>query len=466
MGLLDKMDARRGAPRPKAWAEPPFWAQQDNLWPMQAWQSDSEQIGSDFPSYIDGAFKASPAVFSVIRFRMSVLSEARFQWRQLRGGQPGDLFGTADLALLEAPWPNGTTSDLIARMEVTASLAGNYYGTVADDQGRLGRSARGNRRIVHLRPDWTTIIVGSHSGEPNALDAKIVAYGYQARSASGGKLDPVLLLPEEVAHFAPIPDPAARFRGMSWLTPILPEVQADKAATRHKAKFFENGAMPSMSVTLNEGIGVDDFNKWVAAFKQAHQGASNAYKTLFLAGGADVRPLSSNLQQMDFKPLQGLSETRVAMASGIHPTVVGMSEGLQGSSLNSGNFNAAARLVANTTLRPWWRNAAESLRTLVPAQPGAQLWYDDRDIAFLREDGTDLAAIRAQNASALRSLVDGGFEPDAAVEYLQTNDLNRLLGRHTGLLSVQMQPPGTEQPRPGASPNGALNGSAQAALAR
>lgn len=463
MGLLEKMAARGS--RPKAWAEPPFWQQPDTFWTSN-WASNTEQIGSDFPGYIDGAFKASPPVFACIRFRLAVLSEARFQWRQRRGGEPGDLFGTPELALLEQPWPNGTTSDLLARMEVVSSLAGNYYATVADDAGRLGRSARGARRIVHLRPDWMTIVVGSATDDPNAADARVIAYLYQPVSNGVQRPEPVTLLPEEVVHFAPIPDPGARFRGMSWLTPILPEVQADKAATRHKAKFFDNGAMPNMSITLSENVTPDDFKRWVERFKEAHQGADKAYKTLFLAGGADVRPLSADFRQMDFKPLQGLSETRVAMAAGIHPTVVGMSEGLQGSSLNAGNFNAATRLVANSTLRHWWRNAAESLRTLLVSPPGAELWYNDRDIAFLREDSTDLAAIRTQNAAALRSLIDGGWKPDAAVDYLVTNDLNRLKGQHTNLLPVQLQSPGSGEDRPGASSNGRVNESAQAALAR
>jgi hypothetical protein len=39
-----------------------------------------------------------------------------------------------------------------------------------------------------------------------------------------------------VAHFAPIIDPLADFRGMSWLTPILREIQADQAMTRHQRR--------------------------------------------------------------------------------------------------------------------------------------------------------------------------------------------------------------------------------------
>ena len=38
-------------------------------------------------------------------------------------------------------------------------------------------------------------------------------------------------------------------------------------------------------------------------------------------------------------------------------------------------------------MRPLWRNVAGSLATVVNIPAGSVLWYDDRDIAFLQEDG-------------------------------------------------------------------------------
>ena len=457
MGLLEKMAQRRQ----KAFVQPPFWSA-DGLDLPPMWSTsltgNQEKIGVDFASYINDAYKASGVVFAVMLARQMIFAEARFQWRQFVSGRPGELFGSPELALLENPWPGGTTGELLARMEVTASLAGNYYGTVADDDGNLGKSASGKRRIVHMRPDWTTIVIDSASGNPNALDARVVGYLYEPKLNGGPPVDPVVLLPEEVCHYSPIPDPAMRFRGMSWLTPIIEEIRADKAATRHKGRFFTNGATPNMAIVLGPDVTPEKFSEYVAKFKEAHQGADKAYKTLFLAGGADVKPLSADFRQLDFKSTQGGGETRIAAAAGVHPTVVGLAEGLQGSSLNAGNFNSAARLTANKTMRPLWRMAAASLQTLVtPPQPGASLWYDDRDIAFLHEDATDLADIRFKDAQTLRQLVDGGYNPDSAVDFVSTNDLNRLRGSHTGLLPVQLQPPGSGE-RPGASMNGQMNG--------
>jgi hypothetical protein len=125
----------------------------------------------------------------------------------------------------------------------------------------------------------------------------------------------------------------------------------------------------------------------------------------------------------------------------MHPVVVALSEGLAGSSLNAGNFGSAARLVGDATLRPLWRNVAGSWETLVPPPPGSRLWYDDRDIAFLREDVKDQAAITKDLASAIGQLIKDGFEPASAIDAVTSADMSRLV--HTGLVSVQLQPPGT-----------------------
>lgn len=455
MRLLDKVSARR-----KSYSQPPFWTQDGMGIPLLSTSltANQEKIDNDFQSYVAGAYKSNGVVFACMLVRQMIFSEARFQWRSFRNGRPGELFGSPELSLLENPWPGGTTGELLARMETTASLAGNYFGTTADDEGRLGKAAQGRRRIVHMRPDWVTIVIDSASGNPNALDARIVGYMYEPVNTMGPKVDPVVLLPEEVCHYSPIPDPAVRFRGMSWLTPIIEEIRADKAATHHKGRFFTNGATPNMAITMGPDVTPDKFLEYVAKFKEAHQGADKAYKTLFLAGGADAKALSADFKQLDFKATQGAGETRIAAAAGVHPTVVGLAEGLSGSSLNAGNFTAAARLTANKTMRPLWRMAAASLQTLVTSpREGASLWYDDRDIAFLHEDATDLAEIRFKDAQTLRQLVDGGYNPDAAVDFVATNDLNSLRGSHSGLLPVQLQPPGTD--RPGASLNGRSNGS-------
>lgn len=458
---LDRVNARhqalRGGPpaEAKQWSEPAFW-QLDRLRHalLGASAPDQERIEHEFEGYVAGAGKGNAIVFACCYARMRIFADGQFLWRDRTDGQLGQFYDSPDLGLLRRPWPTGTLANLLSWMEVDATYAGNSFITTCDDEGRFGRSARGpSRRLVRMRPDWVTLVLGSFTDDPYALDTHVVGVIYEPPiSALGGvRAKPVVLLPSEVCHYSPIPDPAARFRGMSWLTPVLREIGADLAATEHKSKFFENGAALQTVVSLDKDISPEAFAEFVALFKAQHEGPRNAYKTLFFGGGADISLRGVDLKNLDFKQVQGGGETRIAAAAGVHPVVVGLSEGLSGSSLNAGNYSAARRNVADGTLQNLWTEAASSLETLF-ARPSssAELCIDKRDIAFVREDARDIAEIQFRQAQAIRSLIDGGMQPDAAVAFVRTNDLSALVGGHTGLYSVQLQPPGSGQP---ADPN-------------
>jgi phage portal protein BeeE len=410
-----------------------------------------EDIDASFQGWVEGAYKRNGVVFACIAVRLRTFSEARFQYQQLRGGRPGDLFGTPDLDILETPWTNATTGDLLARMLLDADLSGNAF---------IQRTVtpKGKPRLRRLRPDWVTIIGGSDGGPE---EAEVLGYSYQPGGPASG-LDPITLLPEAMAHFAPSPDPLANFRGLSWLTSVLGEIQGDGAATTHKQMFFEQGATPNLVVTLGDTqLTPQAFQDWVDKMEMTHSGIQNAYKTLYLAAGADAQVVGKDLQQIDFKAVQGAGETRIAAAAGTHPDLVGLSEGLQGSSLNEGNYKSAKRAFGDATLRPLWRNASGSLATIVAPQPGARLWYDDRHIPFLQEDRMDAVGILSKKAETIRTLTDAGYDPDTVVDAVEAEDLRRLKGSHSGMFSVQLQPPGSQPDTNGSTP---VNGSTPKAL--
>lgn len=400
----------------------------------------AEPIGDNFVGYVTGALRSNGVVSAVELARLMVFSEARFQFQALNGGRPGDLFGTPELRILERPWEGGTTGDLLARKLLDADLAGNSY------------TARLGGELVRLRPDWVEIVLAERvaplgqSSEDVVVGLKKVGYWYY-HGGKGITPKPAFFLPNQVAHFAPYPDPLATYRGMSWLTPVIREIQADTSATRHKLKFFENAATPNLAVSLAKEITPAQFGEFIELMDAQHKGVENAYKTLYTAGGADVTVIGADLKQLDFKVTQGAGETRIAAAGRVHPVIVGLSEGMQGSSLNAGNFSAARRSFADGTMRPLWRNAAGSLEDLVKVPDGARLWYDDRDIGFLREDAKDAADIQGVQSQTIRQLVDAGYTADSVVAAVNASDWTLLT--HSGLFSVQLQPAGAKKPTEG-----------------
>lgn len=401
-------------------------------------QVDRESVGVTSVA----GFKGNGPVFSLVLARLQAFSQVRFQWTRFQGSQPGDLFGTPELGVLERPWNGGTTSDLLARMEIYASTAGCAY-TIRPARDRLSM----------LRPDRVTIIMGSQTDahDPSeAPDAEIIGF---LHTTSRNKM--TMYGPNEVAYYAPIPDPDYRFLGMSWITPVLRDLQADSLATEHKARFFINAATPNLAIKFDASVGIDKVRQFKTLLEAEHKGAFNAWKTLYLGGGADPVTVGSSFKDMDYAVIQGRAESRLAACAGVPPSWVGFAEGLQGSSLNAGNFNSARRRFSDGTMIHLWTNAATSLEVLLGRPPGATLWFDPR-VPFMREDAQDVAGIQLQQAQTIVSLVrDGGFTPESAVAAVGKNDFALLV--HSGLLSVQLQPPGAGFNTPSPS-NGAANG--------
>jgi phage portal protein BeeE len=438
--FFDPLGGERAMVLPDVMGDPftaPWFNFGGHLYPLGLNQtmpnSKQEEIEQTFEGYVQQAHLANGIIFGCAVAHLRLFSQARFQWQRMSGGRPGDLFGTQDLAILERPEANTVTSDLLTRASLDADYGGNYFATL-----RKGR-------IKRMRPTWVDIILGSDQ-DPGVtaqdLDAEVLGYIYwPGGKRRGGK--PVPLLASEVCHYAPLPDPLASYRGMSWVTPIAREVMGDIAMTASKLAFFENGMTPNLVIKRNDSLQSKAFAEWTAMVKAGHQGVANAYKTLFLDAGADATVIGSNMQQMEFKVTQAVGEVRMATAAGVHPVILGLSESLQGAALNSGNFSAARRLYADMWARPSWANLAASMETIVPAPSGARLWYDDRDIPFLAEDQKDAADIQQVKMHSIEAGIRSGFKADDVVKAVEANDMGLLVGKHTGLFSVQLQAPGS-----------------------
>ena len=255
-------------------------------------------------------------MFGTILVRHLVFSEAEFLWRdRMANGAYGDLFSDSELELLQHPWPGATTGELLARMEQDASIAGNFYATIVDNDGKVGRAATGRgRRLARMRPHQVEIIIGSASGDPECDRCAGRRLQVHAERRNG---EPILLLPNEVCHYSPIPDPEARFRGMSWLTPIIEEILGDQQMTQHKKRFFRQGAHLQQAITFAKDVQPAVLKEFIERYKAEYGGTANAYKTLVLAGGADVKPIQADLKNLEFRAVQGHAEARIAMAGGV-----------------------------------------------------------------------------------------------------------------------------------------------------
>jgi len=394
-------------------------------------EPNAEQPFTSFAEYARGAYGAqgypgNSVVFSCIDRRMSVFGEATFKWRDLKSKR---IYGSPALSKLEAPWPGGTTQSLLHRAEQDASLAGNAF--VRDAGNRLER----------LRPDWTTIVSRVTTDELGEEIREVIGFVHDPQGEDGDR-EAAFYPVSEVAHWAPIPDPLANFRGMSWLTVVVRELVGDARMSEYREKYFTNAATPNLVIKYSQKMAPERMERLRTAIAARHAGAENAFGTLVLDEGADLTIVGKDMVGSAFDVLQAASETRVCMAAGVPAIVAGARQGMEASAI--GEYQTALRAFADLKIRPNWRGLCGVLQKLVDTPAGAQLWYDTTDVSALQQGEQDMATTSQTQAATINDLVMNGFTPDSAVAAVTSGDMTLL--KHTGLPSVQVQQQGQAGP--------------------
>ena len=376
------------------------------------------------------AYQSNGAVFAVILVRLALFSEARFVFQSLVDKH---VYGSQDLLILERPWPNCTTGELLARMEQDLSLAGNAYLWKAEPD-----------RLVRLPPDEVTIISEERHG-PTGHYREVVGYDWDpapvqnvAPGTDNRSEQAQTFSVDEIAHWSPYPDPRAQFRGMSWLTPVLRDVQGDSAMTGYKIAYLDNAAAPNLLIRYQQKLRPDTVDSIVERMKARYSG-SNAFRTFVLDQGADATVLNNSLEQMSFATTQEAGVLRICMASGVDPILLGL-----GGTRAAVTYEQAMRRLGDITTRPLWRSACAAVQKLVPNVPpaGVRLWFDTSDIAALRQSETERGQTSQVQAAALLTVVQAGYTRESAVAFLGSGDVGQLVAE-------PLAPPPGQSGRPG-----------------
>jgi phage portal protein BeeE len=372
---------------------------------------DREPVLPQLAAFAQQANSSSSPVFSAILLRMMLFSEATFRLQAL---DDKHLYGNESLSLLEEPFgPDSATGHLLARMEQDASLAGNAYLWAAP----------GEDRLVRLRPDWVTIVSERVRVAGGGWYRRPVGYWFEPPKGVLDEGDGFMVLAAECAHFAPLPDPAADFRGMSWLTPVMRDVQGDDGMGRYKIRYLANDASPNVIIKYAQKLApgtVDSIRERMAA---RYGGPDNAGKTLVLDQGADLTLVGNSLQQMDFSAVATVGEQRILAAALVPGVLVGL-EPLRGAGRG---YQESMQKFANIWARPQWRSACGALKKLVPGLPsGSRLWYDTADIAALQDGEMERGQAALVRAQALLALVQAGYTHESAIAAVDAMDLSQL----------------------------------------
>jgi phage portal protein BeeE len=372
---------------------------------------DREAIPPQLAVWAQAAYASNSPVFSAVLVRMSLLSEATFV---LQAKDDKHLFGNTSLKILEEPWPDGSSGELLGRMEQDVSLQGNAF------------VWRDGDRLVRLRPDWTTIV--SELVQPaggGAYRNKIGIWVEPPRSVTDhgkGEFYPIA----EVVHWVPIPDPQADFRGMSWMTPAYREIAGDDGLTKYKIRYLENAASPNMLIRYTQKLAPGTVDRLRERMTARYEGAGNAFKTLILDQGADATVIGNSLSQMDFSNVTADGEQRILADSGVPGVLIGL-EPLRGAGRG---YQESLIKFANLWGRPQWRSVCKALEKFVDDPTvqggGSRLWFDTGDIAALQDGELQRGQAALVRAQALLTLSQAGYDRDSAVTAVESGDFSLL----------------------------------------
>ncbi len=372
--------------------------------------SDREPVMPALAAFAQQANSGSAIVFAAILVRMALFSEARFQYQ---AKDDKHLFGNTDLARLEEPFvPDTTTGDLLARMQQDRCLAGNAY--IWD--------APGEDRLVRLRPDWTTIVSEKVQVAGGGWYRRPVGYWHEPPKGVLDSGEGFMVPAGECVHWAPQPDPAADFRGMSWLTPVMRDIQGDDGLGRYKIRYLENNASPNLLIKYAQKLAPGTVDAIRERAHARYGGVDNAFKTLILDGGADASVIGNSLSQMDFSGVSAVGIERILAAGNVPGVLVGL-EPLRGAGRG---YQESMQKFANIFARPEWRSACGALSQLLDVPAGNRLWYDTQDIAALQEGETARAQAALVRAQAVLAHRQAGCDLMSAVAAVESGDLTQL----------------------------------------
>ncbi len=404
---------------------------------------DREAILPQYAAWAQKTNATNSPVFAALLLRMLLFAESRFTWQAL---DDKHLFGNTDLSILEHPWGNGegSSGELKARMQQDASLAGQAYVWAPPGEGRL----------VRKRPDWVTIVSELTAVDGGGWYRKKVGYWFEPPMGVKGQGRGHFMPEAEVCHWAPIPDPQADFRGMSWLTPAMRDIAGDDGLSQYKIRYLENSASPNLLIKYAAKLQPATIDRLRERITARYGGVGNAFKTLILDQGADATVIGANLAQMDFANVGQAGTDRILADSMVPGVLIGL-EPLRGAGRG---YQESMRKFADLWLRPEWRSACGALEHIVPPPgPGTRLWYDASDVAALQDGEMERGQTALVRSQAILTSRQAGATFDSAVAFVDSGDVTKLhadpaaalpAGANVQHMLPQAQPGATADPLP------------------
>lgn len=182
--------------------------------------------------------------------------------------------------------------------------------------------------IRRVRPKNVTIEINQDNGNPKYYDVEGYSstnrYTYYPYYDSRSKILKISQYNSRSQYFGELPS--------SKLKSAYDEIQHLELASKYNLSFLKKGARPSLALIASAKNGYDgelteeDREALKKQIREQYSGSSNAGEIMVLEGGMDVKQLSMNMKDMDFKELTEFSLILICMVAGVPPEMCGVTK--------------------------------------------------------------------------------------------------------------------------------------------
>lgn len=169
------------------------------------------------------------------------------------------------------------------------------------------------------------------------------------------------------------PHPRNPIGGLSAVSAISADLDAEKFTARWNRNFFKNSALPGGVIEVPEGLTDTQFEHLQTQWGEGHQGLSNVGKVGILEAGMKFHEMITTQRDMQFKDLRKANRDIILGAFGLPLHILGISE-----DVNRANADAAEYVFSRWVIRPRLVRFREKLNErLLP------LWGKDLMLDFV-----------------------------------------------------------------------------------
>ena len=265
-------------------------------------------------------------------------------------------------------------------------------------------------RVINLLP----VAIGSCSV---TLDNTNAMTPYKGFYISG-----VAYKPQDVVFFR-FPDPANPWRGLSPLISAARSVSLDAEQSEYQMSMLKNTAVAGAVVTTDREMDQDQVDLITKKLASATGGSKRGLSLVLSGGGFDYQE-SRPLSDLDWHGLSNLTESRICMAFGVPPALVGARVGIESTPLSTASLEPIQRVFWRQTIVPLLYSIAEVLTRDLLQEEGYDELIFDFDLSTVAALQDDQAKMGEQ---AIR-LFSGGLvtrdEARALVDYAPMPDLS------------------------------------------